>query len=89
MTAPRPAKPTVYFIDRYCEGYQDLFPEVRSFESFKNLHLGILSRISHKPTQKWLRSLCLQGSWLIWQNNRLFYQGNRRKVDMAWLIDPL
>jgi SRSO17 transposase len=48
MTAPRPAKPTVNFIDRYCEGYQDLFPEVRSFESFKNLHLGILSDIKRK-----------------------------------------
>lgn len=24
MTAPRPAKPTVEFIDRYCDRYQDL-----------------------------------------------------------------
>jgi SRSO17 transposase len=48
MTAPRTAKPTVDFIDRYCEGYQDLFPEVRSFESFKNLHLGIISDIKRK-----------------------------------------
>jgi hypothetical protein len=28
MTAPRPPKPTVHFIDDYCAGYQDLFPEV-------------------------------------------------------------
>jgi SRSO17 transposase len=48
MTAPRTPKPTVNFIDRYCEGYQDLFPEVRSFESFKNLHLGIISDIKRK-----------------------------------------
>ncbi len=48
MTAPRNPKPTVNFIDRYCEDYQDLFPEVRSFESFKNLHLGILSDIKRK-----------------------------------------
>jgi SRSO17 transposase len=44
----RTAKPTVNFIDRYCEGYQDLFPEVRSFESFKNLHLGIVSDTKRK-----------------------------------------
>jgi SRSO17 transposase len=48
MTAPRAAKPTVSFIDRYCEGYEDVFPEVRSFESFKNLHVGILSDIKRK-----------------------------------------
>jgi hypothetical protein len=39
MTAPRDPKPTVNFIDVYCAYYKDLFPEVRSFESFKALHL--------------------------------------------------
>ncbi|QHV00014.1 DDE transposase, partial [Synechocystis sp. CACIAM 05] len=34
MVAPREAKETVQFIDKYCEGYRDLFPEVRSFEYF-------------------------------------------------------
>lgn len=48
MTAPRDPKPTVSFIDRYCVPYQDLFPEVRSFESFKNLHVGMLSDIKRK-----------------------------------------
>ena len=42
MTAPRLPKPTVNFIHTYCGDYQDLFPEVRSFESFKNLHLGMI-----------------------------------------------
>lgn len=27
---PRDAQPTVAIIDRYCEAYHDLFPEVRS-----------------------------------------------------------
>ncbi|MGB8699734.1 MAG: IS701 family transposase, partial [Thermosynechococcaceae cyanobacterium] len=40
MTAPRDPKPTVDFIDVYCSYYQDLFPEVRSFENFKDLHVG-------------------------------------------------
>ena len=41
----RDAQPTVSFIDKYCVGYKDLFPEVRSYECFKYLHLGIISGI--------------------------------------------
>ncbi len=48
MTAPRNPKPTVSFIDSYCADYQDLFPEVRTFESFKNLHLGMIADIKRK-----------------------------------------
>jgi len=43
MVEPRPAKPTVQFVDEYCQWYQPLFPEVRSFEAFKQLHLGLIS----------------------------------------------
>jgi hypothetical protein len=32
---PRDAQPTVTFIDKYCNYDKDLFPEVRSYESFK------------------------------------------------------
>jgi SRSO17 transposase len=48
MTAPRDPQPTVSFIDAYCAYYQNLFPEVRSYESFKNLHLGMISDIKRK-----------------------------------------
>jgi SRSO17 transposase len=48
MVKPREAKPTVKFIDEYCEVYRDLFPEVRSYESFKYLHLGLISDIKRK-----------------------------------------
>ena len=48
MVKPRPPVPTVQFLDSYCELYQDLFPEVRSFESFKYLHLGIIADIKRK-----------------------------------------
>ena len=44
----RDAQPTVSFIDKYCVGYKDLFPEVRSYEGFKYLHLGIISGIKRK-----------------------------------------
>jgi SRSO17 transposase len=48
MVKPRPAQPTVKFIDEYCETYRDLFPEVRTFEYFKYLHLGMISDIKRK-----------------------------------------
>jgi hypothetical protein len=36
MIAPREARPTVKFVDEYCEGYRKLFPEVRSDEKLLN-----------------------------------------------------
>ncbi len=44
----RDARQTVSIIDRYCEAYNDLFPEVRSYECFKYLHQGIISQIKRK-----------------------------------------
>ena len=43
MVAPHSAKPTVRLVDDYCEMYSDLFPEIRSFEAFKQLHVGMIS----------------------------------------------
>lgn len=48
MIAPREARPTVKFVDEYCEGFRKLFPEVRSFEAFKQLHVGMVSEIKRK-----------------------------------------
>lgn len=48
MSKAREAIPTVTFIDEYCQLYQDLFPDVRSFEHFKFLHVGMLSEIKRK-----------------------------------------
>ena len=45
---PRDSKTTVPLIDRYCQGHQDLFPEVRSYECFKSLPLGLLSPLKRK-----------------------------------------
>lgn len=44
----RSPTPTVSIIDRYCEAYNDIFPEVRSYECFKYLHQGIISPIKRK-----------------------------------------
>lgn len=48
MVEPRPPAPTVKFVDEYCQLYQNLFPEVRSFEAFKYLHMGCVSDIKRK-----------------------------------------
>ncbi len=48
MVEPRPPAPTVKFVDEYCQLYQSLFPEVRSFEAFKGLHVGMVSDIKRK-----------------------------------------
>ena len=44
----RSPAPTVAIIDEYCDAYNDLFPEVRSYECFKYLHQGIISPIKRK-----------------------------------------
>ncbi|WP_242058010.1 transposase, partial [Nostoc sp. FACHB-857] len=41
----RDAHPTVAIVDEYCAEYKELFKEVRNYECFKYLHLGIISTI--------------------------------------------
>lgn len=48
MIEPRVPAPTIKFVDDYCECYRKLFPEVRSFEAFKYLHVGMISDIKRK-----------------------------------------
>jgi SRSO17 transposase len=48
MTIPREARPTLKFIDKYCQLFRELFPEVRSYAAFKLLHLGMFSVIKRK-----------------------------------------
>ena len=44
----RDAHPTIAIIDEYCAEYKELFKEVRNYECFKYLHLGIISTIKRK-----------------------------------------
>lgn len=48
MVKPRPPHSTVQFIDSYCKLYESLFVEVRSYEYFKYIHLGLISDIKRK-----------------------------------------
>jgi SRSO17 transposase len=48
MVKPRSPQPTIKCVVTYCQLYQDLFPEVRAYEAFKYLHVGIISDIKRK-----------------------------------------
>lgn len=65
MIAPRPAISTVTFIDHYCAVYRDLFSDVRSFEAFKFLHLGMVSEISRKSLPAIARAVGLPNDQVL------------------------
>ena len=65
MVEPRPPYPTVQFVDSYCQLYQNLFPEVRSFEAFKYLHAGLIADIKRKT----LPAIALI-SWITGDKNK-------------------
>ena len=48
MSVPRAPKPTVGFVDQYCAYSRDIFPEVRSFEQFTALHIGMITDLPRK-----------------------------------------
>ena len=48
MTAVRPATETVAFVDAYAAAYRDLFHDVRSFDHFTRLQLGLISDVTRK-----------------------------------------
>ncbi len=48
MVKPHSPRPTVQCVDTYCELYRDLFIEVRAYESFKYLQLGLISDLKRK-----------------------------------------
>ena len=48
MSMPREPKPTVSFVDQYCAYYRAVLPEVRSFEQFTALHLGMIAELPRK-----------------------------------------
>jgi SRSO17 transposase len=49
-------------VDEYREEYADLFPEVRSFEAFKYLHIGMISEIKRKTLPAIARAVGLGNS---------------------------
>ena len=52
MTQPRASQPTIGFIDQYCSQYQSIFPEVRSYEAFKQIIIGIITPSQRKSLSR-------------------------------------
>lgn len=48
MTRVRASTPTVAFVDQYCSHYRSLFANVRHFEQFTQVHLGLLAETKRK-----------------------------------------
>jgi SRSO17 transposase len=91
MVLPRGAVPTVSFVDEYCSNYKQLFPEVRSFESFKFLHIGIISEIRRKSLPEIAKTVGLRDSQSLnnflknspWDVNLL------REQRLSWIKEKL
>lgn len=60
MVEPRAARPTLRFVDEYCQLFAHLFPEVRSFEAFKYLHMGMISDLKRKSLPAIARAVGLE-----------------------------
>lgn len=60
MVEPRKPMSTVAFVDEYCLPYQNLFSDVRNFEAFKFLHLGMISEIKRKSLPAIARAIGLK-----------------------------
>jgi len=48
MTKARDPAPTVAFVDDYCAHYRSVFPNVRQFEQFTRLELGLVAETKRK-----------------------------------------
>jgi SRSO17 transposase len=48
MTKPREPTPTVAFVDDYCAHYRAVFPNVRQYEQFTHLALGLVAETKRK-----------------------------------------
>jgi len=59
------ATSTITVVDQYCDAYRDLFTEVRTFENFKHLHVGMLSDIKRKSLPEIAKAVGLHDSQQI------------------------
>lgn len=79
MSKARLPQETVAFVDEYCAAYRDLFADVRSFEYFTLLHVGLISDLHRKSLPALAKAVGLDTS-----------QGlHRFLTDATWDTDKL
>ena len=91
MTQPRMPQPTISFIDEYCSSYQKIFSEVRNYEAFKQIIVGILTPTRRKSLVEIAKKVGLKNSQSLhhfitkspWKIEELRKQ--RLKIIQDWL----
>jgi SRSO17 transposase len=95
MVEPRAARSTLRFVDKYCEHFTPLFPEVRSFEAFKYLHVGMISELKRKTlpaiaravgldNEQGLHHLLTKSPWSVMRTPLAeLYASNSTQADFA------
>ncbi|OUL34999.1 IS701 family transposase, partial [Nostoc sp. T09] len=78
----RDPHPTVAIIDEYCAEYKELFQEVRNYECFKYLHLGIISTIKRKSLPEIAKEVSINSA----QSLHYFLANSDWSVDKLKLI---
>ncbi len=63
MPASRAARPTIRFVDEYCQLYVNVFSDVRSFEAFKYLRLGLISEVKWKSLPAIAKAVGLENQY--------------------------
>jgi len=58
----RSAEATILLVDEYCQEYKEIFPEVRSYEHFKWLHVGIVAEIKRKSLPEIAKAVGMKSS---------------------------
>lgn len=91
MTQPRRAAPTLTFVDDYCQWYRYLFSDVRSYEAFKYLHVGMISEIKRKtlPAIARVCGLCNEQGLLHFLTNSPWSVGTLRAERLALILQVL
>ncbi|MBD1864928.1 MULTISPECIES: transposase [Trichocoleus] len=82
MIAPRLSYFTVRFVDNYCQAYRHLFNDVRSFEAFASLHLGLVAPLARTSLPEIAKAVGLPNDQVLhhflthspWQVEAVRYQ---------------
>jgi len=86
MSATREARPTIRFVDEYCQLYADLFSDVRSYEAFKFLHLGMISEIKRKSLPAIAKAVGLDNQQnlhhFLWKSPWSAHQMRQRRLEL-------
>ena len=77
MVEPRLPQSTVRFVDNYCQAYRHLFSDVRSFEAFTSLHLGLIAPLPRKSLPAIAKAVGLPNDQVLWRGDRGAYKLER------------